>query len=346
MTKIQVRKQFTTLARRKGHIVVLFSIWRRYKFESNSQQSLPVAATAFCCFQYDEDTSSKAIHNIILSTLVSMSLFSIWRRYKFESNSQHVMCLYPIMMRCFQYDEDTSSKAIHNLSEYTPQFPAVVFNMTKIQVRKQFTTKCLIDKFLPCCFQYDEDTSSKAIHNARLVVVHSHSVVFNMTKIQVRKQFTTGLQRVAESQQLFSIWRRYKFESNSQLQNAPDLRFYGCFQYDEDTSSKAIHNFLSFNAICIKVVFNMTKIQVRKQFTTYCRLCLLRFLLFSIWRRYKFESNSQLVNISEAKMVSCFQYDEDTSSKAIHNTLQKSLYPDIVVFNMTKIQVRKQFTTL
>ena len=165
--------------------------------------------------------------------------------------------------------------------------------MTKIQVRKQFTTPSSLMAYLGSCFQYDEDTSSKAIHNSSNRTLHWSAVVFNMTKIQVRKQFTTDLLLMPTARLLFSIWRRYKFESNSQ--QLP------CF------------------SVFSLVVFNMTKIQVRKQFTT---------------NRF----------ISDA-YHGCFQYDEDTSSKAIHNvsiSLKISLQ---VVFNMTKIQVRKQFTT-
>ena len=63
--------------------------------------------------------------------------------------------------------------------------------MTKIQVRKQFTTPIQKIKFRLGCFQYDEDTSSKAIHNSFELKNLASCVVFNMTKIQVRKQFTT-----------------------------------------------------------------------------------------------------------------------------------------------------------
>ena len=144
---------------------MLFSIWRRYKFESNSQQDIIVCNVSNCCFQYDEDTSSKAIHNSSFRRATSARLFSIWRRYKFESNSQ-----LPIPLK----------------------IPfIVVFNMTKIQVRKQFTTRFIRLRLLWCCFQYDEDTSSKAIHNSINLTFQLSAVVFNMTKIQVRKQFTT-----------------------------------------------------------------------------------------------------------------------------------------------------------
>ena len=165
MTKIQVRKQFTTIGQISSTLAELFSIWRRYKFESNSQRCSIPASTSASCFQYDEDTSSKAIHN------------SLWISLKF-------LC--------------------------------VVFNMTKIQVRKQFTTRLALCCRWLCCFQYDEDTSSKAIHNFHQVQTVFVEVVFNMTKIQVRKQFTTSFSSCFFIRLLFSIWRRYKFESNSQ----------------------------------------------------------------------------------------------------------------------------------
>ena len=420
MTKIQVRKQFTTISDFLYNLAPLFSIWRRYKFESNSQpiSALPdwyrvvfnmtkiqvrkqfttiVAPIPFLqsCFQYDEDTSSKAIHNKTSLRYVFTQLFSIWRRYKFESNSQRV----PISSACC----------------------LVVFNMTKIQVRKQFTTVRILLLLIRGCFQYDEDTSSKAIHNSlgvnnranllfsiwRRYKFESNSqlpmdtmefkgVVFNMTKIQVRKQFTTARSRPLSRSSLFSIWRRYKFESNSQHEGRDGLQWNRCFQYDEDTSSKAIHNHFITNqksgevvfnmtkiqvrkqfttavgslpqppscfqydedtsskaihnrlAVHLKpnwVVFNMTKIQVRKQFTTNCLVSDADHELFSIWRRYKFESNSQHRQTKFVLSFCCFQYDEDTSSKAIHNSTWNTAPGSLVVFNMTKIQVRKQFTT-
>ena len=246
-------------------------------------------------------------------------LFSIWRRYKFESNSQLTLLSFLQPLCCFQYDEDTSSKAIHNGSSISDILRPVVFNMTKIQVRKQFTTGFSMFPPKYSCFQYDEDTSSKAIHNRCVDIVEPWFVVFNMTKIQVRKQFTTAFDAQPFERLLFSIWRRYKFESNSQLVHTIVRAIRCCFQYDEDTSSKAIHNSIAFVTSACAVVFNMTKIQVRKQFTTKDVVVGKVSKLFSIWRRYKFESNSQPLQLS---------------------CLQKC-----VVFNMTKIQVRKQFTT-
>ena len=166
-----------------------------------------------------------------------------------------------------------------------------------------------------------------------------------MTKIQVRKQFTTKKTCLYMTSELFSIWRRYKFESNSQRCSVFFNKMSCCFQYDEDTSSKAIHNVRISKRFPVSVVFNMTKIQVRKQFTTLPSVAVFTRMLFSIWRRYKFESNSQLQHSFFVRFCGCFQYDEDTSSKAIHNVFVNIVCFCFVVFNMTKIQVRKQFTT-
>ena len=146
-----------------------------------------------------------------------------------------------------------------------------------------------------------------------------------MTKIQVRKQFTTRAIVLSIGQPLFSIWRRYKFESNSQRKCRSTLCALCCFQYDEDTSSKAIHNLHRRHILLWCVVFNMTKIQVRKQFTTLSVVTPRVSALFSIWRRYKFESNSQRTCCWCRLPACCFQYDEDTSSKAIHNSCLVSL---------------------
>ena len=171
-----------------------------------------------------------------------LQLFSIWRRYKFESNSQR-LCIAPTLcVRCFQYDEDTSSKAIHNRVMYISLPGTVVFNMTKIQVRKQFTTISFSSVNFSVLFSIWRRYKFESNSQRRRLTFGWEFVVFNMTKIQVRKQFTTKDVVVCKVPKLFSIWRRYKFESNSQPVHA-----------GRDTS---------------RVVFNMTKIQVRKQFTT------------------------------------------------------------------------------
>ena len=144
---------------------LLFSIWRRYKFESNSQQPSSLCFWCIVVFNMTKIQVRKQFTTVILLDPSGVRLFSIWRRYKFESNSQRDILSSIDSPCCFQYDEDTSSKAIHNKVLGIYFFAKVVFNMTKIQVRKQFTTGTSLYLTIARCFQYDEDTSSKAIHN-------------------------------------------------------------------------------------------------------------------------------------------------------------------------------------
>ena len=293
MTKIQVRKQFTTAHLCYSNTQTLFSIWRRYKFESNSQLQNFVIFTPPCCFQYDEDTSSKAIHNITLLTLSSKDVVFNMTKIQVRKQFTTFLALFWSLHCCFQYDEDTSSKAIHNNHSFSRSSSVLFSIWRRYKFESNSQRPVWAIKLRLRCFQYDEDTSSKAIHNMGFLLFFWKPVVFNMTKIQVRKQFTTP--------------------SQCQVDRVR------CFQYDEDTSSKAIHNVLLYIISRSSVVFNMTKIQVRKQFTTTHRIGRFSIELFSIWRRYKFESNSQRDNVHSALRNSCFQYDEDTSSKAIHN---------------------------
>ncbi len=145
----------------------------------------------------------------------------------------------------------------------------------------------------PCCIQYDKDTILKAIYNYRSI---SSTICW-----------------------LYSVWQRYNFESNLQLDALFYDIFHGCIQYDKDTILKAIYNLYVSNRITCLAVFSMTKIQFWKQFTTNPMLDSIGLELYSVWQRYNFESNLQLL------------------LHFIDNLL--------AVFSMTKIQFWKQFTT-
>ena len=67
--------------------------------------------------------------------------------------------------------------------------------------------------------------------------------VLYMSKIVIRKQFTT--------------------ENGIGMQNV------GCALYVKDSNSKAIHNEDNYDTICAQAVLYMSKIVIRKQFTTY-----------------------------------------------------------------------------
>ena len=143
------------------------------------------------------------------------------------------------------------------------------------------------------CIQYDKDTILKAIYNDTGKALIKYFAVFSMTKIQFWKQFTTILQIMGETVELYSVWQRYNFESNLQLSSANIWTCYRCIQYDKDTILKAIYNISFEGYLILGAVFSMTKIQFWKQFTTHRTALLYR--------------------------QGCIQYDKDTILKAIYN---------------------------
>ena len=116
------------------------------------------------------------------------------------------------------------------------------------------------------------------------------TAVFDMSKIQFWKQFTTIKSAVSYSFALYSICQRYNFESNLQQS------MWFCT--------------LKF------AVFDMSKIQFWKQFTTCVLWNILVFLLYSICQRYNFESNLQLNSIRSRSTKSCIRYVKDTILEA------------------------------
>ena len=117
-------------------------------------------------------------------------LYLICQRYKFESESQ---------------------RYIHVLPELI-----AVFNMSKIQIWKRITTKkgkwngnrllYLI------CQRYKFESESQL----NIWQDGSCGAVFNMSKIQIWKRITTGIQIIFTIALLYLICQRYKFESESQ----------------------------------------------------------------------------------------------------------------------------------
>ena len=89
---------------------------QRYKFESNSQLFIGCKSIGHRCIIRYKDTNLKAIHNIEASNSLADALYYPIQRYKFESNSQLIR---------------TNSVEC-----------GVVLSDTKIQIWKQFTTRC------------------------------------------------------------------------------------------------------------------------------------------------------------------------------------------------------------
>ena len=69
-------------------------------------------------------------------------------------------------------------------------------------------------------------------------------------------------------------------------------------------------------------------------------------MMFPIFQRYNFESNSQRNHNLSLHKRGCFRYFKDTILKAIHN-YQECIYPHGKdVSDISKIQIYKRFTTV
>ena len=66
---------------------------------------------------------------------------------------------------CIQSVKDTKFKAIHNNVYFRKEVFIVVFNLSKIQNLKRFTTGGITYNALARCIQSVKDTKFKAIHN-------------------------------------------------------------------------------------------------------------------------------------------------------------------------------------
>ena len=97
------------------------------------------------------------------------------------------------------------------------------------------------------------------------------------------------------------------------------FRLRGCYQSCKDKNFKAIHNSNKFTINPYMVVINLAKIKILKQFTT---ISMLRFLF-----------------------ICCYQSCKDKNFKAIHNNNSVCRHQWLVVINLAKIKILKQFTT-
>ena len=143
---------------------------------------------------------------------------------------------------CIQYVKDTDFKANYNATAALENQNYGVFNMSKIQISKQITTRILRLWSSTRCIQYVKDTDFKANYNVSWGLICQLSGVLNMSKIQISKQITT----------LFSFFLPNRW----------------CIQYVKDTDFKANYNMKGSYESTDAGVFNMSKIQISKQITT------------------------------------------------------------------------------
>ena len=299
MSKIQFWKQFTTFHRTFFLWFLLYSICQRYNFESNLQRKRLSITRSIYCIRYVKDTILKAIYNVKYIITSSILLYSICQRYNFESNLQQSLYFIGLLF--------------------------TVFDMSKIQFWKQFTTREIQHYAEHNCIRYVKDTILKAIYNISSFDKESNRTVFDMSKIQFWKQFTTLDALQYYCHELYSICQRYNFESNLQQHLCVWLRNNHCIRYVKDTILKAIYNGIWKKVCRCETVFDMSKIQFWKQFTTYWRMAIYLARLYSICQRYNFESNLQHDNVRSKLACHCIRYVKDTILKAIYNGVEVGL---------------------
>ena len=242
MSKIQFWKQFTTRVSWRFGQGRLYSICQRYNFESNLQPFHLLCRRNHTVFDMSKIQFWKQFTTGRWRGRIWSWLYSICQRYNFESNLQRCSFNASLVVNCIRYVKDTILKAIYNGKTVVYETFTTVFDMSKIQFWKQFTTTNDLKRCLRNCIRYVKDTILKAIYNERTPVVFCFITVFDMSKIQFWKQFTTPLIFERGFLKLYSICQRYNFESNLQLLCAcPFMQL---------------------------TVFDMSKIQFWKQFTT------------------------------------------------------------------------------
>ena len=143
----------------------MYSICQRYRFQSKLQP--PPLWGGWCsnCIQYVKDTDFKANYNRSFGVDVYHRLYSICQRYRFQSKLQPVIASCIHRVNCIQYVKDTDFKANYNLKERNSLSITIVFNMSKIQISKQITTKEPDTDCYSYCIQYVKDTDFKANYN-------------------------------------------------------------------------------------------------------------------------------------------------------------------------------------
>ena len=168
-----------------------------------------------------------------------------------------------------------------------------VFDIPKIQIQKQITTKNELIPFHCLVYLIFQRYKFKSKSQLWMYWFIWYNGVFDISKIQIQKQITT-----------------VEIINNS---------CFRCIWYFKDTNSKANHNALSSHSLSDAGVFDISKIQIQKQITTMKKTPKNYPRVYLIFQRYKFKSKSQQHRTGRENSCRCIWYFKDTNSKANHN---------------------------
>ena len=244
-------------------------ILQRYTFGSKSQLKLTLTRSMASCLWYCKDIHLEANHNSCSCQMnpfqvaydiakiyiwkqittykrfpvVEIRLLMILQRYTFGSKSQLILQLQKWSQSCLWYCKDIHLEANHNNVEYLHKQLKVAYDIAKIYIWKQITTihrKCT---HKISCLWYCKDIHLEANHNSR----------------------SKQLKRI----ELLMILQRYTFGSKSQLWEERHSLAKRCLWYCKDIHLEANHNNLRCCSIVPSVAYDIAKIYIWKQITTY-----------------------------------------------------------------------------
>ena len=197
----------------------------------------------------------------------------------------------------------------------------------------------------PGCFKYFKDLNTTAIHNSFSFHFFFTKGVSNISKISIQQQFTTSNSNTRSWYEVFQIFQRSQYNSNSQLRLFTGISCWRCFKYFKDLNTTAIHNLLVLFLQQLLGVSNISKISIQQQFTTRRRNNNACSWVFQIFQRSQYNSNSQQNGMSSVSSVGCFKYFKDLNTTAIHNRAFVLPCKGFGVSNISKISIQQQFTT-
>ena len=168
-------------------------ILQRYTFGSKSQPTPITSFIASRCLWYCKDIHLEANHNfspliftfykvaydiakiyiwkqittLILITLLELKLLMILQRYTFGSKSQH--------------------------NKVNPRHYLVAYDIAKIYIWKQITTKRPEGSLICSCLWYCKDIHLEANHNRGEQGLQGVQVAYDIAKIYIWKQITTRI---------------------------------------------------------------------------------------------------------------------------------------------------------
>ena len=141
IAKIYIWKQITTLCCDFSNKSWLLMILQRYTFGSKSQRSAYNDCSGGCCLWYCKDIHLEANHNATEEEKQAFLLLMILQRYTFGSKSQHKTLLLRLFWSCLWYCKDIHLEANHNRLLYVVFYTLVAYDIAKIYIWKQITTR-------------------------------------------------------------------------------------------------------------------------------------------------------------------------------------------------------------